>query len=333
MSSLSSSHLIGTCTIILPDDFPDEEKMSRETLRYNPFCVVYSLTAIAVAMPSLHISREVGREKLEAKMSPNKRKKRSKEMHFDGSYGSASGPTADNNKKCDTLNPLNMNAKSSSDPHLQSTELDLSKKMTKSASFSDFSLVGSVEHNDRLIDGPLPLQDSFNQIRYETSYELSQSASDTPLNLRSGISDVFRRSRSSGEFSKLSTSICSALNELDRTDSSAADDQSGSGERISAASMSGVSISSQALPLSFQISGGISGGKVSWILHAVPRSRNVTYGSSEGITSFVGVGISMPVGISTAGATGEYRDFKKIDDDEEGKKNALNQQQDWRAIS
>jgi hypothetical protein len=41
----------------------------------------------------------------------------------------------------------------------------------------------------------------------------------------------------------------------------------------------------------------------------------------------------MPVGISTAGATGEFRDFKKIDDDEEGKKNALNQQQDWRAIS
>jgi hypothetical protein len=313
----------------LPDDFPDEEKMSRETLRYNPFCVVYSLTAIAVAMPSLHISREVGREKLEAKMSPNKRKKRSKEMHFDGSSGSASVPTAD--KK--GVNPLSMNAKSSSDPHLQSTEIDLSKKMTKSASFSDFSLVGSVEHNDRLIDGPLPLQDSFNQIRYETSYELSQSASDTPLNLRSGISDVFRRSRSSGEFSKLSTSICSALNELDRTDSSAADDQSGRGERISAASMSGVSISSQALPLSFQISGGISGGKVSWILHTVPRSRNVTYGSSEGIKSFVGVGISMPVGISTAGATGEFRDFKKIDDDEEGKKNALNQQQDWRAIS
>ena len=303
--------------------------MSRETLRYNPFCVVYSLTAIAVAMPSLHISREVGREKLEAKTSPNKRKKRSKEMHFDGSNGSASGPTAD--KK--GVNPLNMNAKSSSDPHLQSTELDLSKKMTKSASFSNFSLVGSVEHNDRLIDGPLPLQDSFNQIRYETSYELSPSASDTPLYLRSGISDVFRRSRSSGEFSKLSTSICSALNELDRTDSSAADDQSGSGERISAASMSGVSISSQALPLSFQISGGISGGKVSWILHTVPRSRNVTYGSSEGIKSFVGVGISMPVGISTAGATGEFRDFKKIDDDEEGKKNALNQQQDWRAIS
>ena len=303
--------------------------MSRETLRYNPFCVVYSLTAIAVAMPSLHISREVGREKLEAKMSPNKRKKRSKEMHFDGSSGSASVPTAD--KK--GVNPLRMNAKSSSDPHLQSTELDLSKKMTKSASFSDFSLVVSVEHNDRLIDGPLPLQDSFNQIRYETSYELSQSASDTPLNLRSGISDVFRRSRSSGEFSKLSTSICSALNELDRTDSSAADDQSGRGERISAASMSGVSISSQALPLSFQISGGISGGKVSWILHTVPRSRNVTYGSSEGIKSFVGVGISMPVGISTAGATGEFRDFKKIDDDEEGKKNALNQQQDWRAIS
>lgn len=140
---------------------------------------------------------------------------------------------------------------------------------------------------------------------------------------------MFRRSRSSGEFSKLNTSICSALNELDRTDSSAADDQSGSGERISAASMSSVSISSQAVPLSFQISGGTSCGKVSWILHTVPRSRNVTYGSSEGIKSFVGVGISMPVGISA----GEFRDFKKIDDDEDGKKNALIQQQDWRAIS
>lgn len=167
--------LIGTCTIILPDDFPDEEKMSRETLRYNPFCVVYSLTAIAVAMPSLHISREVGREKLEAKMSPNKRKKRSKEMHLDGNHGSISNPnttdksfaTDETTRSVKDVNPVHMNAKSSSDPHLQSTELgDLSRKMTKSASFSDFSSVGSVEHNDRLIDGPLPLQDSFNQIRY-----------------------------------------------------------------------------------------------------------------------------------------------------------------------
>lgn len=311
--------------------------MSRETLRYNPFCVVYSLTAIAVAMPSLHISREVGREKLEAKMSPNKRKKRSKEMHFDRSNGSVSDPTADKTFATDEIvkdvNPVNMNAKSSSDPHLQCTEVDISRKMTKSASFSNFSSVGSVEHNDRLIDGPLPLQDSFNQIRYETSYELSQCAYDTQLIYRSGISDVFRRSKSSGEFSELNTSICSALNELDRADSSTADDQSSSSEGTSTASMSGVSISSQALPLSFQISGGIRGGKVSWILHTVPRSRNVTYGSSESIKSFVGVGISMPVGISTAGAAGEFRDFKKIDDDEDGKKNELIQQQDWRAIS
>jgi len=160
----------------LPDDFPDEEKMSHETLRYNPFCVVYSLTAIAVAMPSLHISREVGREKLEAKLSPNnKRKKRSKDMHFEGR---GTGPTADKlfvlsetKKSATNVNPVNMNAKSSSDPHLQCTELDLSRKITKSASFSDFSSTtagGSVEHNDRLIDGPLPLQDSFNQIRYVT---------------------------------------------------------------------------------------------------------------------------------------------------------------------
>jgi len=86
------------------------------------------------------------------------------------------------------------------------------------------------------------------------------------------------------------------------------------------------------LPLSFQISGGISGGKVSWILHTVPRSRNVTYGSSVSMKSFVGAGISMPVGISTAGVASEFRDFKNIDG-EEDKKNALSQQQDWRAIS
>eukprot|EP00601_Ochromonadales_sp_CCMP2298_P009380 CAMPEP_0173263364 /NCGR_PEP_ID=MMETSP1142-20121109/27323_1 /TAXON_ID=483371 /ORGANISM="non described non described, Strain CCMP2298" /LENGTH=361 /DNA_ID=CAMNT_0014198673 /DNA_START=243 /DNA_END=1324 /DNA_ORIENTATION=- len=49
----------GCCTVYLPEEFPDEERVGRETLRHTAFCTVYSLTAIGRPLPSLHVAREV----------------------------------------------------------------------------------------------------------------------------------------------------------------------------------------------------------------------------------------------------------------------------------
>eukprot|EP01038_Epipyxis_sp_PR26KG_P005466 gene5466-7569_t len=51
----------GSCTIILPEDFPDAEQIMAGSIVSSSFHIVYNLTPIGAPMPSLHISTEVSR--------------------------------------------------------------------------------------------------------------------------------------------------------------------------------------------------------------------------------------------------------------------------------
>lgn len=51
----------GQCTILLPEDFPDAQKLAAHSLVFSPFSVVYQLTAVHCAMPNLHVAQEVCR--------------------------------------------------------------------------------------------------------------------------------------------------------------------------------------------------------------------------------------------------------------------------------
>lgn len=51
----------GSCLISLPEDFPDQDQITKLTLVSKPFIIVYTLTPIGSAMPNLHVSKEVSR--------------------------------------------------------------------------------------------------------------------------------------------------------------------------------------------------------------------------------------------------------------------------------
>lgn len=300
---IASLDLNGTCTIILPNDFPDEEKMLRETLRHNPFCLIYSITPIGMAMPNLHISREVCRTNDIVNVD-FKTKRKKKNSNNDDKAQNETSNVGENKSIPISFKQLHDNSethnfKNNSTPNLMS--LDNPRKVVmKSASFSDFQSV-AILHNDRLIDGPLPLQNSLKQF----SEGLSESINS------------FRRSTIS-----MNTSVSGICNiALDHSDER--NSTSNSNKITSDKDLNDLEDKNNNLiPLSFCISGGVSLGKVNWILQTVPISRNRNKNS----------GISVPVGTTVSGIANPT-DQMSSGQSKVGSEIKTNQLKDWREIS
>lgn len=355
----------GSCRVVLPDDFPDEERVVRETRRPAPFCVVYTLTAMGCPMPSLHVSREVGRipDKLEqqppqlsspghpaaaatsTKLSSNSatavltntqsrdRKRRSGSGSKD--QGSQAGVALTSSgvrgqstegSPVEATETVKRGAERGRDgdrekmrrdiplarqfARLNESSVPVNSNVVKSASISDFRLVRSdsslagsrnnssnnlqMLHNDRLIDGPLPLSESFEMInRYSQQIRAGISESIFRLTLgalafegRAG--DIAAEDTVPGDTvtpasdgnavlqdGDDSLNICGALR---------AEDQRGGSE-------SGSSLldgpGQPVAPLTFEVSGGVPGGRVSWVVHTAPFVVDVgaTGGSAAGASA------------------------------------------------
>lgn len=340
----------GCCTVVLPEDFPDEERIVRETLRKAPFCVVYSLTPMHCAMPSLHIAREVGRISPQSaaavvsapspagnvsrantnasgsavKMSPNsatalagtREKKRrsfgtgSRDHGTSGSPIDAAATTARTDVRVDNFRLLDV-------PRFSNANV------VKSASISDFRLLPSQDglagsrnsssgnlqllHNDRLIDGPLPLSESFELIN-KYSQQIRAGISESIFRLTLGALAAEERGSyvespdadkkkgsaaiSAAEEAEESVSICGALGAQDR----AGNFSSGTSAGVLDAGAGSV----QAVPLSFVIAGGVAGGRVSWVVHTAPIISEETAAAGGG--DVTGDGAAAAVGPAAVGS-------------------------------
>jgi hypothetical protein len=362
----------GRCTVALPDDFPDEERIVRETMRAAPFCIVYSLTAMRCSMPSLYVSREVGRI---SKLSPGKRagasvdstppakglgtaassqspgpggvrdKKRRAPKNFGGAVGIAmrsgsrdsstpgSPPegvrgTITRDRGQERRDQLSQHL-----PRIDNVPQFVNSNVVKSASISDFRLVpggGSLAdsrnnstsnlqllHNDRLIDGPLPLTESFQMInRYSQQIRSGISESIFRLTLgtlafeeRVGESGAPANERHDPDAQLLKTlqegdepaSMCGALNAEDRMDSFGVHGSSAS--------------TIQLAPLTFVISGGVPGGTVSWVVHTAPTVASgaaieggaLADGDAEGVPAEEGTDRPRSYSGVSGGSTGIIR--------------------------
>jgi hypothetical protein len=360
----------GSCTVELPEDFPDEERVGRETLRHTAFCTVYSLTPIGRPLPSLHVAREVGRASTLSSLAqsstqgsghPAKKKKKSGSGAGGAAQSNVKGPRPTGARGDTTpaapahgrtgesacVSPAKNSAekrsaeKTSTDspgktspgsPMAHSVSLDnlpaSNSKVVKSASFSDFERSFERErggpystsatglrgdyththtlHNDRLIDGPLPLlplQKTFDHYRQQIRTGISDSLNSlrrsagslTALDELCTVLSTGRSDRSSsdplaGMDDACAPNICNALNCADRLDSA-----EGAGSLAMGASpmspmspvgkpgavqqsaftghaspLAGATLSQLLGPLSFSIAGGQPGAKVSWMIHTIP---------------------------------------------------------------
>ena len=296
----------GNCTIILPYDFPDEEKILQETLRSKSFGLIYTLTAIGAPMPNLHVSREVCRVDgiLLNKESKNKRKKKisnneDKIRINNNDQALHVSATIDHNNSAPNLTTLENICKS---PVIKSSNSvnDLQSITTTATEIENL-------HNDRLIDGPLPLQNSLKQLR-EGFISLRSLSSNTQ------VSEICNALDSEERYASSNTQTIVNLHEQNKT---ILDEQHN------------VINDNNIVPLSFSISGGSSLGKVSWILQTVPVSTNQN--------QYRNTGISVPVGTSASGNVSPSTDLFKLSNDivtitnTEIKNNKL--QGDWREIS
>lgn len=399
----------GSCTVMLPDDFPDEERILRESLRRpTPFCIVYSLTAMGCAMPSLHIARQVGRlipvapvpapapsspqshsgnnrqssqhQQQQVKISPNsatalasavdKKKKKGPSCAVKPEPDMTSHtPTdsASDRRRSNDRARADSGSGSSLFPDSVAFLAELppvahfssNSNVIKSASISDFRMLPShnsftsasresssgnlqqLLHNDRLIDGPLPLGDSFKLISQQLRSGISESIFRLTLGTlaaeeRGGgggggssvrgtggvqLSSIRSRSRSAStagqprlEEAEDSVGICGALGASDRA-----------GNFIGADSNALSALNVYAVPLSFSVAGGVPGATISWVVHTapiVPNSSNIkttaaavqSDATAGAPTSVLGSASGSPVsnsgkrkGSSAVGSTGIIR--------------------------
>jgi hypothetical protein len=315
----------GSCVVVLPEDFPDEERMARELgPSRTPFCVVYSLTAMRAPMPTLHIAREVGRAPAQAaagaagtpsstrattrvplKLSPNSATAVAGSGEKKGVSGGAGKQQAQKSRsgsgsrgQVTPSSPADLPVPHAESDRLQDRLLSLpfppkfsNANVVKSASISDFRLLPSYNsfgdsrnsssgnlllHNDRLIDGPLPLSESFELInRY--SQQIRTGISESIFRLTLGALATEERCHDEVEVApkELSAdaaagaaagdgdepiSVCGALG---------AEDRRGNFSGINDAGADGAGGSFFA-PLTFVIAGGVAGGTVSWVVHTAP---------------------------------------------------------------
>lgn len=387
----------GACTVVLPDDFPDEERILCESLRRPPpFCIVYSLTAMGCAMPSLHVARQVGRlipaapviaansgTKASSPQSNLSSKHSSQHHQVKVSPNSATAlVSALDKKKRGTSSGLKSDplivTRTPSDPppnqmrsfdratadsgsslfpdsvvflaELPAAHYSSNSNVIKSASISDFRMLPSHDsftsdsresssgnlhlllHNDRLIDGPLPLSDSFKLISQQLRSGISESifrltlgtlASEERGGGGGGVQSTPTRSRgrstsTSGQprldDADDSVGICGALGTADRTSNF-----------CSADSNAVCAHNAHTVPLSFSVAGGVPGATISWVVHTaliVPNTSNKTASATAiqseiaagAAASAIGNGSGSPVsnigrrkGVSAVGSTGIIR--------------------------
>lgn len=132
----------GECHIALPDSFPDPALQVNPLTASKRFTFVYHLTPLHEAMPNLFVSSEVQRWK-QAPRQPAAAAAR---------QDSPSRPGSTKVRSADNL--LKAGAEDSSRPRGSMMTLSTGGAIIKSKSFNNLST--SRNHNDRLIDGPLP---------------------------------------------------------------------------------------------------------------------------------------------------------------------------------
>jgi hypothetical protein len=124
----------GEALVVLPQEFPDAERMKSQSLLFVPFTVVYLLTPVGNSMPNLYVAEEVHR--------------------LDDKSASATDQTtqAESEKASATVSSRALRSgESSAESSSKAKRSSSSQGVVKASSFSSFETL----HNDRVVDGQL----------------------------------------------------------------------------------------------------------------------------------------------------------------------------------
>lgn len=234
----------GSALIILPETFPDAKRMASLSLLFKPFTVIYHLTAVGKPMPNLHVGKEVFRfNDYQGKRSKSNDAKTvdpviGNNMHIHKNQDGILANELYKNK----LRPMDPLDGIKARQHVSTT-------IIKSASFSAFE---NYDHNDRLIDGPLP----------------SFSLSNASVFVRKRLQDLRNLSNNLKESSSDQSIDTKSDASLHQDPASKTEDKLDMNKDTDHSKVGLLDRS----PLCFAIKGGIPHGKVSWQVITVPKS-------------------------------------------------------------
>mmetsp|Transcript_24685 Transcript_24685/g.41162 ORF Transcript_24685/g.41162 Transcript_24685/m.41162 type:complete len:341 (+) Transcript_24685:20-1042(+) len=281
-------------------------------------------------MPSLHVAKEVCRLSSYSSdgsipTNGNSKKKKKQQQHqrqkqridttsASSSTGVRSSETVPAPESPTTIGKgINTNIKAGT-PVISSSASRgnlrrVKNSVSKSTSFSDFQSLRSAAtvstelrsspHNDRLIDGPIPLQDTIN--RYRQQIRTLRTGLTASINSTFSLSHNDLKSLDAEPgcppapvtpvtVDTSSPNFCSGLN---------GDDRSNDGNQFHNGQLNPTIPLNDSLryereggglrqPLCFVIAGGVPGGKVSWIINTVPVSRALhSYNTKAVVTSSI----------------------------------------------
>lgn len=307
---------------------------------YTPFTVAYHLTPLGAAMPQLHISTEVTRfstsvwksmgvtavsnqakepdvsTKSEGKAAAGPRilvtasKKKNAAAHFSNTTSEQNIVDQEQELEQHILrNYWATNTKS----FRNGFSRDSQGKMPRSVSTGNIPSFYSSPmrnaksagnflnmHNDRLIDGPLPLLSRLGSLSSAAICQLGRDESDTENEY-----DV-PSPKSHSERTNGSSASGSASNGATRPVSASAQHPlNGSHEAKSAHSLSNSRNSSAKgglIPLCFTISGGVPLGRISWMVTSLPQEANASSGLSGADAYTDSEGVIVDAGGTVLGA-------------------------------
>lgn len=286
----------GSCTILLPADFPDEEQLRRTTLLPISLLITYTLTPLGCAMPNLHIAQEVGRHEIQQKTlfkkspavkltSGDHLQDMEQPMRLLVSVGQRDKEVRQqaHDRERTYASLLISWERNNESPPLKG------RNVIKASSYSDLQNV----HNDRLIDGPHglfqadPSRRSKSNTALDELEELVDLAPATAVPVVPAVPVVVRSpplpaipERQAGLKERPSPSSSSRSNGLGLTVPSSS---SGTNLSRSVATLPGAerphgmmrspSGREVPVPMSFQVHGGLPGGRVSWSIRVIPQRR------------------------------------------------------------